>query len=560
MTSTIRVNSLSFSGSVADGPGVRSILFLQGCDVHCPGCHSPSTWDPSGGLEMDIEDLFIEIKTHCTNKKLTISGGEPLFQKEALTQLVNKLDGFDLCLYTSHDMKDVPASILKRLSYIKTGPFVQTQRTTTLPFRGSTNQQFISLTKKTLQIGPSYVCARRTEMDNASRRETYVGKVYTIGSDASKADALKKLPEEWSRLHTDGHIHIHDLDAYDFAYNCLAFNLSQFPFEFMKQYSTSGRIFATFNYFKDIISKVGNEQSGGMSFANFDVQLGEIFEKLEVPLTQTHTLLLEDAIREFINWCSNNHERRGMDCEYVSLNIGLASTEWARLTCGDVLKAFTESPPDTIMPNIIFKVKNGINQQPSDRNYGFYQQALRCTARKMIPTYLLCDCESNKDVDPMKLAIMGCRTRIVQDIFGCEGAEGRGNIANITINLPRIAFEVTSSHSHTTHTRNNTSSDTDEEEKVRAFTSLWDHYATIVADILLHRYRLMASLPPSSFPTVSASSLWCEPFSTAPSSSSSVSSSSSSSSPSSPSSSPTVENVFRHGTLSIGFIGLNEAF
>ena len=73
---------------------------------------------------------------------------------------------------------------------------------------------------------------------------------------------------------------------------------------------------------------------------------------------------------------------------------------------------------------------------------------------------------------------------------------------------------------------------------------------------LSHGYHFMASLPPSSFPTVSASSLWCEPLTPAPSSSSSSSSSPSSSS----SSSPTVENVFGHGTLSIRFIGLNEAF
>lgn len=60
----------------------------------------------------------------------------------------------------------------------------------------------------------------------------------------------------------------------------------------------------------------------------------------------------------------------------------------------------------------------------------------------MIPTYVLCDSEPNKNVDAEKLAIMGCRTRVVADLFGENSSIGRGNIDNISINLPRLALEV----------------------------------------------------------------------------------------------------------------------
>ena len=60
----------------------------------------------------------------------------------------------------------------------------------------------------------------------------------------------------------------------------------------------------------------------------------------------------------------------------------------------------------------------------------------------MIPTYLLCDWEADRNTNPLSLSIMGCRTRVVDDLYGESGAIGRGNIDNISINLPRLALEV----------------------------------------------------------------------------------------------------------------------
>lgn len=134
---------MDFHGSFVNGPGIRSLLFLQGCSRHCEGCHNPSTWSHDDGKEYEVDELATIIKTNCTNRKITITGGEPLEQKEALSLLLQELEGFDVCLYTSYEQENVPEDVLKRLTYLKTGRYVASERTTTTPFIGSTNQRFI---------------------------------------------------------------------------------------------------------------------------------------------------------------------------------------------------------------------------------------------------------------------------------------------------------------------------------------------------------------------------------------------------------------------------------
>lgn len=131
--------------SLCDGIGYRTVLFLQGCDLHCKGCQNKSTWDLTKGIKKDIKVLAQELREKCFNKKLTISGGEPLMQAEALRELLEELKDFDLCLYTGHELNEVPQSILTYLKYIKVGRFVQELRTTTKPFVGSINQSFIEV-------------------------------------------------------------------------------------------------------------------------------------------------------------------------------------------------------------------------------------------------------------------------------------------------------------------------------------------------------------------------------------------------------------------------------
>ena len=141
----IYINSIMKNPSLCDGLGYRTVLFLQGCDLQCIGCQNKSTWDLTKGIKKDIKVLAQELREKCFNKKLTISGGEPLMQAGALRELLEELKDFDLCLYTGHELNEVPQSILSYLKYIKVGRFVQELRTTTKPFVGSSNQKFMEV-------------------------------------------------------------------------------------------------------------------------------------------------------------------------------------------------------------------------------------------------------------------------------------------------------------------------------------------------------------------------------------------------------------------------------
>lgn len=139
----LRINSIMNNPSLCDGYGYRTVVFLQGCNLHCPGCQNKSTWDLDKGTLISVSDLANILKEKAKNKKITISGGEPLLQKEALLELFEELKDFDLCLYTGHELEEVPQEILKYLKYIKVGRFIQELRTSTTPFVGSENQKFV---------------------------------------------------------------------------------------------------------------------------------------------------------------------------------------------------------------------------------------------------------------------------------------------------------------------------------------------------------------------------------------------------------------------------------
>ncbi|MCR5490713.1 MAG: radical SAM protein [Bacilli bacterium] len=138
----VRINRIAYCESLVDGPGLRSLVFFQGCDLHCKGCQNPSTWDPNSGEEMEVKELAEALKANCRNKKVTITGGEPLLQKEAVSELIGLLKGFDIALYTGHDISEVPQGIIDGVTYLKYGPFRLEQKTSTKPFVGSKNQVF----------------------------------------------------------------------------------------------------------------------------------------------------------------------------------------------------------------------------------------------------------------------------------------------------------------------------------------------------------------------------------------------------------------------------------
>lgn len=82
--------------SCDDGPGIRTVLFLQGCSLKCPGCHNEKIQEREGGYLMDLNQVYTEIIKKCHNKRLTISGGEPLEQWDSLKELLICLKKMDL--------------------------------------------------------------------------------------------------------------------------------------------------------------------------------------------------------------------------------------------------------------------------------------------------------------------------------------------------------------------------------------------------------------------------------------------------------------------------------
>lgn len=128
--------------SCDDGPGIRSVLFLQGCGKNCPGCHNRQIQEHGKGTMVIIDKLIEFIDQRCCNKKLTISGGEPMEQMKNLIILIEKLKskGYEVCIYTGWDYERVPNRIIDKVDYIKTGGFVSSLKSENIQYVGSSNQ------------------------------------------------------------------------------------------------------------------------------------------------------------------------------------------------------------------------------------------------------------------------------------------------------------------------------------------------------------------------------------------------------------------------------------
>lgn len=147
----IRVATLLFD-SIVDGPGLRNVLFVQGCSHGCLGCHNPESWDPLGAQAIDTEEIIQRLLDHPT-RNLTLSGGEPFEQAEALVEIVKELKKhqFNLWAYSGYTYERLiqgsPAQkkLLSYLDVLVDGPFILAKRSLSLLYRGSSNQRLINL-------------------------------------------------------------------------------------------------------------------------------------------------------------------------------------------------------------------------------------------------------------------------------------------------------------------------------------------------------------------------------------------------------------------------------
>ena len=140
--------------SIVDGPGFRFTVFVQGCAHHCEGCHNPQTHDPAGGREMTTEEIIREMRSNPLTDGLTLSGGEPFDQSEdCLTlALAARESGLNVWSYSGYLFEQLLADekksqLLKELDVLVDGPFVLSQRSLALAWRGSRNQRVIDVPK-----------------------------------------------------------------------------------------------------------------------------------------------------------------------------------------------------------------------------------------------------------------------------------------------------------------------------------------------------------------------------------------------------------------------------
>lgn len=137
--------------SIVDGPGIRDVIFLQGCGHHCEGCHNPQTWDYNGGYHMFANQVFEELRE--SDNDITISGGEPLDQYKSLIsflELIKTKTNKKVWLYTGNtiDLNQFIYTFLARyVDVIVDGKFVKELKDDNLLFRGSSNQRIIDLKK-----------------------------------------------------------------------------------------------------------------------------------------------------------------------------------------------------------------------------------------------------------------------------------------------------------------------------------------------------------------------------------------------------------------------------
>ncbi|MDR3021189.1 MAG: anaerobic ribonucleoside-triphosphate reductase activating protein [Clostridiales bacterium] len=142
--------------SVVDGPGLRLVVFVQGCPHVCIGCHNPQTHDFNGGKDMKIKDIVTLTQNNPLLTGVTLSGGEPFCQSEQCAELAHqlKLLGYEIWCYTGFAFEHLSEiakfnrsvkGLLLTIDVLVDGPYKQEMRDETLLFRGSKNQRLIVL-------------------------------------------------------------------------------------------------------------------------------------------------------------------------------------------------------------------------------------------------------------------------------------------------------------------------------------------------------------------------------------------------------------------------------
>jgi ribonucleoside-triphosphate reductase len=234
------------------------------------------------------------------------------------------------------------------------------------------------------------------------------------------------------------------------------------------------------------------------------------------------------AMEALVHNLNTMNSRAGAQTPFSSINYGTDTTPEGRMVTKNILlanEAGLGNGETPIFPIHIFKIKEGINYNPEDPNYDLFKLACRVSAKRLFPNFSFIDAPYNlqyyKPGDyRTEIAYMGCRTRVIGNVYdpSREIVTGRGNLSFTSVNLPRLAIEA--------------NHDLD-----KFFDSL-DNIMNLAIDQLKHRFEIQCQKKVRNFPFLMGQGIWMDSENLAPDDS--------------------VAEVLKHGTLSVGFIGLAE--
>ncbi|WP_422660213.1 anaerobic ribonucleoside triphosphate reductase [Paenibacillus sp. EC2-1] len=413
--------------------------------------------------------------------------------------------------------------------------------------------------------------------------ESFSGKMSRIGSEYAKWMASSfMLPPELNEALKNGYVYVHDLDQYALGTtNCIfipfdrllanGFNTGNGSVRSPQSIMTAMALVAI------IFQSQQNSQFGGVSGNKIDWDLapyvGKSFRKhfrkglnylgegelnsgsdlldeelimdnisLQKQFPRTYSFAYEETVNEtkqaaesLIHNLNTMSSRAGGQIPFTSLNYGMCTSTEGRLVSHALLEATMkglgrgETP---IFPQHIFQCKQGINQSEGDPNYDLFLKAIECSSRRLYPNFVNVDATFNlpyyrpEDPDTI-IATMGCRTRTISDRFGRNRLSGKGNLSFNTINLVRLGID----HGIALGKR--------EEADLDGFFHSLEHYMGIAVEGLIHRYKIQAKQPAKASDFMMREGVWEGGEKLAPD--------------------DKVEDLLKHGSLALGFIGLAES-
>lgn len=385
-----------------------------------------------------------------------------------------------------------------------------------------------------------------TDRDNANVGNNFSSKLLRIASESNKWFNLASMPKYLAKEHEIGNLYYHDLDSYNLTTNCLhiptkevlekGFNTGYGTIKPPKRIESAAELSCI------LLQSTQNDMFGGQSHPDFDndmsifieptrqeirehlTELGITGDKLEDLTEKKLIQRVHQAMQGVVYNLNTMHSRAGSQVPFSSVNLGIPNTKDAAIVCQVFLEEYEKGlgkGEQPIFPNIIFRVKSGVNREESDPYFYLYKIACRVAAKRMNPTFMNIDADFNKEYYDKGYmpATMGCRTYLMKNVNGEPGCKGRGNIAPTTINLPRIGIQA--------------------KGDVNKFFEIFEERINLAKESLMHRYSVLKNLKVKDLPFVAGQNLMkgSEGLSKDDS----------------------IEPILKQGTWGIGFIGLAEA-